>query len=663
MPPRKDSRRRSALPGGPGAARESRTQPPRESEALSGGDDASSHALIEQKLRLLPPSPGVYLFKDARGRVIYVGKAKRLPARVRSYFRGGPPATERTEHLVREVRDLETIVTTSETEALILEASLVKSYAPHYNVQLKDDKRFPFLKIDGQDAFPRLVLTRRIVPDGSRYFGPFTHVKELRKLMRTLRRVFPLRTCSDRQMRQKRRPCLDYFIGLCPGPCAGLITPVEHRRTVDDLIAFLEGRGRHLLDQWHARMETAARELRFEESARLRDDIAGLEQLMESQRMADAERPDLDVIGLTVRGGQAVATVFSHREGAVIASRRVTLTHADFAGQAEIMEAVLADHYQQRPAPPLVLVSALPPNPELVEGWLRKSAERRVRLRRPQRGPHLQLLKAAEENAHLFLEERELIERGRRERMAGAVYAVQQALGLAAPPARIEGYDISNLLGGDAVGSQVLFMNGEPRKSGYRHYRIKTIQGADDFAMLGEVLGRRLRRLASGEDEPDLLLIDGGLGQVARVRQVLGEEGYAHLPVVGLAKREEEIHLPGRALPLRLPRSSPALQLLQRVRDEAHRFAVGYHRKLRGRRITRSPLDGVPGLGKARARAVLDAFGGLAELSRASEDEIRAVRGIGPGLARRIVSALEETGLRSGPRPAGGGDEGPGSAT
>ena len=660
MPLRRDKAPRPGPPEHSGGAHEARARRPKRGQdqaaehAPAGetraphaaGDAAPSQALIEQKLRLLPPSPGVYLFKDARGHVIYVGKAKRLPARVRSYFHAGPLPAERTEHMVEEARDLEYIVTASETEALILEASLVKSYAPHYNVLLKDDKSFPFLKIDVDDPFPRLVLTRRIVPDGSRYFGPFTHVKELRKLMRTLRRVFPLRTCSDRQMRQKRRPCLDHFIGLCPGPCAALVSPEDYRRTADDLIAFLEGRGRHLLDQWRARMETAARELRFEESARLRDDIAGLEQLMESQRMADIERPDLDVVGLTVRGGQAVATVFSHREGAVIASRRILLTHTEQVEPAEILEAILTDHYQQRPAPPLVLVSALPRSTTLLERWLSEHAERRVHLRRPQRGPHLALLRAAEENAHLFLEERELIERGRRERMASAVYAVQQALKLPAPPARIEGYDISNLQGGDAVGSQVLFTNGEPRKSGYRRYRIKTVRGADDFAMLGEVLARRLKRLASGEDAPDLLLIDGGMGQVARAMQALMEAGYLHLPVAGLAKRDEEIYLPGRAVPIRLPRSSPALQLLQRVRDEAHRFAVDYHRTLRGRRVTRSPLDGVPGLGKARAAAVLDAFGGLAGLSKASEDRIRAVRGIGPGLAQRIVAALEEAGLR-----------------
>ncbi|MFH1145288.1 MAG: excinuclease ABC subunit UvrC [Candidatus Eisenbacteria bacterium] len=619
-------------------------QSPKNPAHDAGGGELT--ARIEQKLRLLPDRPGVYLFKDGRGQVIYVGKAKRLPARVRSYFRGGGAPSERTEILVAAVRDLDYIVTASETEALILEANLVRSYAPHYNVQLKDDKRFPFLKIDVQDPFPRLVLTRRIVPDGSRYFGPFTHVKELRHLLRTLRKIFPLRTCSDREMKKRQRPCLDYFIGLCPGPCAGLTDPEQYRATVENLIAFLEGRGEHLLDAWRLRMQQLSRALRFEESAKLRDDISGLEQLMESQRMADVERPDLDVIGLAFRGATAVATIFSHRQGAVIASRRVTIARAEVAEPTEIMEAVLSDHYRRhRQIPPLLLLSALPANPDLMEHWLNSRAGRRVRLRRPQRGNHLQLLRAAQENAHLFLEERELIERGRRERMASAVYAVQEALRLAAAPARIEGYDISDLQGGNAVGSRVVFTNGEPRKGAYRRYRIRTVEGADDFAMLGEVLSRRMRRLAQGEDEPDLVLVDGGLGQVNRAAAILAAEGYGHIPIAGLAKREEEIYLPGRAVPLRLPRSSPGLQLLQRVRDEAHRFAIDYHRAVRAKRLVRSPLAAVRGLGQGRSAALLAHFSGLPGLARATEEEIRAVPGIGRALAGRIVAALKEAGL------------------
>jgi len=639
-------KRERALPGRRGQARRPRGRAAHSSPPARG--ESTPHdpqARLREKLRLLPNAPGVYLFKDEQGRVLYVGKAKRLPARVRSYFRG-TAASERTGQLLAQARDLDYLVTASETEALILEASLVKSHAPRYNVMLKDDKSFPFLKIDVGDPFPRLTLTRRIVPDGSRYFGPYTHVKTLRKLLRTLRRVFPLRTCSDRQMRRKRRPCLDYSLGLCPGPCAGLITPEEYRVTVDQLIAFLEGRGQHLLEEWRARMAGLASELRYEESAKLRDEIAGLEQLMESQRMADAQRPDLDVIGLSARGAAAVATILSHRDGSVIATRRVEISRAEQAAAPEIIAAVLADHYrQQRQIPPLLLVSVLPRQAELLERWLSEAAGRRTRIRQPRRGPHAALLRAAEENAHLLLEERELIERGSSERKAAALYAVQEALGLPAAPGRIEGYDVSNLQGGNAVGAKVLFVNGHPLKSGYRRYRIRTVEGADDFAMLAEILGRRLRHLGEGEDRPDLILIDGGLGQVNRAAAVLGKEGQGAIPVAGLAKREEEIYTPARAVPLRLPRTSPALQLLQRVRDEAHRFAVGYHRELRGTRLVRSPLDGIKGLGKTRSAALLARFGGLPGLARAGEEEIRSVPGIGPELARRILATLKQAGL------------------
>ena len=641
------------------ASDDSHASTPTEAAALSANGDWP--AVIREKLRLLPNKPGVYLFKNGQGKVLYVGKAKRLPARVRSYFAAGRPQAERTMQLLEQVRDFDYLVTQSETEALILEASLVKSYSPRYNVMLKDDKSFPFLKIDIKDPFSRLVLTRRIVPDGSRYFGPYTHVKELRKLLRTLRKVFPLRTCSDRQMRQKKRPCLDYYLGLCPGPCAGLITPEQYRVTVDNLIDFLEGRGQHLLDEWRARMEEHARGLRFEESAKLRDDIAGLEQLMETQRMADAMRPDLDVVGLVVRGGRAMVTVLSHREGAVIASRRVEITRAEQAEPPDMMEAILADHYrQQTRVPPLLLVSVLPRNPDLVMQWLSESAGRKVRVRKPLRGRHAALLRAAEENAHLTLEERELIERGRDARMASEVYALQEAQRLPAAPERIEGYDVSNLQGGNAVGSKVLFVNGRPRKSEYRRFKIRSVEGADDFAMLGEILGRRLRRLSEGEVAPDLILVDGGVGQVNRAASVLRGEGYAAIPLIGLAKREEEIHLPepagvapeaaniedsARRPVVHLPRSSPALQLLQRVRDEAHRFAIGYHRHLRGKRGARSPLERVPGLGRRRAAELLARFGGLDGLARASEEEIRQVPGIGPALSVRILAVLREAGL------------------
>jgi len=603
-------------------------------------------ASVEEKLHLLPNAPGVYLLRDGGGKILYVGKAKRLPARVRSYFRGTRAPDERIAELRRRIRDFDYVVTASETEALVLEASLVRAHAPRFNVELKDDKRYPFLAINTQHPFPRLLLTRKIGADGTRYYGPFTHVKDVRKLLRTLRQVFPLRSCSDRRLDQGGRACLDYFINLCPAPCTGLVTGEIYRATVDTLIAFLEGRGEELLRRWRARMKAHASDLRFEESAHVRDNIERLEQLMESQRMVDMQRPDLDAIGLVVRGARAAAAVFSHRDGAVVRTHRLAIEQARWADAAEIMEAVLTQHYEhRRRIPPLLLCSELPRDAEVVGRWLSDRAGRRVRLVRPQRGKRAELVRGALQNAHFLLEERELLAHGRRERLDASLYALQEALGLAGAPYRIEGYDISMLQGTDAVGARVLFVNGVPRKAGYRRYRIRSVEGSDDFAMLGEMVQRRARRLAEEEGEekePDLILVDGGRGQVNRASEVLCAEGFADLPVIGLAKREELIFLPDQPVPVRLPRSSPGLQLLQRVRDEAHRFAVGYHRTLRSKRLKSSALQGVPGLGAKRAALLLRHFGSVAALRRASADEIMRVPGIGPRLAAGIAQVLRD---------------------
>ena len=606
--------------------------------------DAAWREALEKKLRLLPRKPGVYLLKDERGRTLYVGKAKRLPNRVRSYFRAASSGDPRIDMLRQQVRDLDYIVTNSETEALLLEASLVKSQRPRYNVELKDDKRYPYLRINVKHPFPRVEITRRIAADGARYFGPFVHVKNLRKVLRTMRQVFQLRACSDHRLKQNRRECLDYFIGLCRAPCTHRVGEAEYRGIVDDLVAFLDGRGDQLLVRWTETMHALAAELRFEESARMRDDIARLEQLAESQRMVDPQRPDLDAVGLVTRGEQAAATIFSSREGAIVGTWRLTIRKAKYATPAEMLEAVLLRHYQERHAvPPLVLVSADPPDPAAIEAWLTERAASRVRLHRPQRGTRARLMRAALENAHYLLEERELIAQGREQRSVASVYALQEAADLPEPPHRIEGYDISNLQGGDAVGSQVLFVDGHPRKSGYRRYRIRSVSGADDFAMLAEVLTRRIARLKEEKDEaPDLILIDGGRGQVSRVATVLEREGFGELPLIGIAKKEELLFARGARIGLRLPRSSNALQLLQRVRDEAHRFALAYHRKLRRRFLEDTPLDRVPGLGPKRVQLLLAHFGSLEALRRAAPEAIQDVPGIGPDLAARIATALGE---------------------
>jgi len=596
---------------------------------------------LESKLKLLPARPGVYLLKDGSGGILYVGKAKRLPSRVRSYFRG-EPHDPRLMQLRDSIRDLDYVVTASEAEALILEANLVRSHRPRFNIELKDDKSFPFIKVTIHQPFPRMAVTRKVVADGSRYFGPFVRVKEMRQVLRSLRRLFPLRSCTDRRLKQGGRPCLEHAINLCPAPCVGNISEEDYRKTVERLIDFLEGNDRQVVAEWRGQMDALSEKLRFEECARLRDDIERVKVLHQHQRMTDHERPDLDAVGLVTRAGRAVAAVFSHREGRVVGAWRLVAHSADQAPEDEIMRTFFAEHYQGRgQIPPVVICNRLPDDKALITGWLTDKAGRRVRLEQPKRGPRAELLRAAVENASLALEEIELIEQGREQRLAATTYELQEALGLPHPPVRIEGYDISNIQGTLAVGSQVVFRNGQPYKSGYRHYRIRPGTGPDDFAMLAEVLSRRAAHAQRDPASvPDLLLIDGGRGQVNRVAKTLADTDLSEIPVVGLAKREEELFLPEKSEPIRLPKRAPALQLLQRVRDEAHRFAVTYHRKLRSQIMREDPLAGVPGLGPRKHAALLAHFGSLARVLKARPGELRKAPGIGPKLASMIVEHL-----------------------
>jgi len=626
--------------------RTQRAPEPRPKPRARSAPEPPWRAHLEHKLRLLPRRPGVYIMRDATGRILYIGKAKLLPARVRSYFRGEAP-DERLRMLRERIRDFDYVVTASEAEALVLEANLVKAHAPKFNVELKDDKKYPFLRVDVTHEFPRLEVTRTVRADGARYYGPYTRVKDMRHMLRSLRRLFPLRSCSDRRLARGGRECLFFFIDMCRAPCTHRIDASAYGEIVAQLGAFLEGRGGDVVREWDERMRLLAAELRFEESAQLRDDIAWLEQLRDPQRMTDIQRPDLDVAALAARGNRALAAVFSHREGKVVGTWRIEVGRAAEAGAGEIMASVLAGHYQARvQVPPLVLCDPLPADREVLEGWLTSRAGRRVRITRAVRGEKAALARAARENAELALEEIELIAAGREKRLKSSAYALQEALGLAQAPVRIEGYDISTLQGRQAVGAQVVFRDGAPYKSGYRRYRIRTVAGQDDFAMLGEVLARRAGHFTDPDAEtPDLILIDGGLGQVNRAAAVLRDAGRGNIPLIGLAKREEEIYRPGEEEPLRLPRSSPALQLLQRVRDEAHRFAVDYHRAVRSRAQVRDPLAEVSGLGPRKRQVLLDRFGSAGALARASAEEIAQVPGIGPNLAGRVQDALR-AGLR-----------------
>lgn len=595
---------------------------------------------VEAKLRLLPPLPGVYLFKGAAGDVLYVGKAKRLNARVTSYFTG-EPAHPKTRALVDMVRDLDTIVTDSEMEALLLEITLIQQHQPPYNINLKDNKSYPFIRVSVQDAVPQLSIMRRPEPDGARYFGPFTEVRRLRETMRVLRTAFPVRTCAQ----LPDRACFNYHIGRCAAPCDGHISHEAHRAIVDDLVAFLSGQGRELMQTLRTRMEDHAAALRYEDAARVRDQIRGLQKLIAPQNVAVLGEYEADALGFTRDGNVAILVVLKVRDGHVVGSEHSRLAGVGDRDDAEVLESALAQHYARVPTvPPQILLPALPPGHELLAQWLSQRAGRQASLRVPERGRGAALVRMAARNALHLLE-------GTRgagtSSWVGDLPAQQLAstLGLPAIPRRIEGYDVSNLGGTLSCVSLVTFAHGEAKRSAYRTFRIREIEGQNDFAMLQQALTRRFTgRLATQLPDPDLVLVDGGAGQVHAAADALAAIGKGHLPLLGLAKRDEEVYLwrpgVGVAPPLRLSRRSAALTLLQRIRDEAHRRAVGYNRTLRRPTLQRSALQDVRGLGPRRVRALLTTFGSLEGVRAASEEAIAALPGFGPALAAQVVSAL-----------------------
>ncbi len=603
-------------------------------------DRTDARERLEAKLRLLPSLPGVYLFKGAAGEVLYVGKAKRLNARVGSYFTG-EPEHPKTRALVECVRDLDTIVTESEMEALLLEITLIQQHQPPYNINLKDNKSYPFLRVSVQDPVPLLSIVRRPSPDGARYFGPFTEVKRLRQTLRVLRTAFPVRTCAQ----LPERACFNYHIGRCVAPCDGHATHAEHRALVDDLVAFLSGHGRDLLQTLRTRMEEHAAARRYEEAARVRDQMRGLRGLLAPQNVAVLGDYEADALGFTRDGDLAILVVLKVRDGHVVGSEQSRLAGVGDRSDDEVLESVLAQHYARTPTvPPQVLMPALPSGHELLAQWLSQRAGRHVTLRVPERGRGAALVRMAARNALHLLE-------GTRgagtNSWVGDLPAQQLAstLGLPVIPRRIEGYDVSNLGGRFACVSLVTFAHGEAKRSAYRTFRIRDIEGQNDFAMLQQALTRRFTgRLAEQLPDPDLVLVDGGAGQVHAAADALAALGKAQVPLLGLAKREEEVYVwrpgAGVAPPVRLSRRSAGLTLLQRIRDEAHRRAVGYNRTLRRPTVQRSALEDVPGLGPRRVRALLSAFGSLEGVRGASEDAIAALPGFGPALASKVTAAV-----------------------
>jgi excinuclease ABC subunit C len=611
----------------------------------------SQEAVLVGKLKHLPAGPGVYLMKARDGEVLYVGKAKSLRSRVRSYFGAGAADSVKTQELVRRIVDLDTIVVGSEAEALILENNLIKEYRPRFNINLRDDKTYPYIKVTVREPFPRVFVTRRLVRDGSRYFGPYPNVGRMRQVLEVVKRLYTVRSCHYKlPVESPPRPCLDYHIGRCKAPCVGLQSDVEYRTMIDEVLDVLGGHTRGVAQRIRAEMKAAAAEMRFERAAELRDALAHLARLEAQQQVVDISGSDRDVIGLARDGDEACGVVLRIREGKLLAREAVNLVNLEGESDDAVLGSFATRFYTSRSlddlmdVPPEVLFPLEFEDRPVLESWLRDRAVRAVRTLVPQRGEKVRLVELAAQNARHVLEERKLLGDGSSGRAPDALYELQEVLELPNVPRTIACFDVSHTQGSETVASAVFVTNGVPDKSEYRRFRIRGDWGNDDFRSIHEALTRYLRRrLDEGRGLPDLLVIDGGKGQLSAAREALESLDLAHQAVISLAKRDEEVFTPGRPDPIRLPRRSPALRLLQRARDEAHRFAITYNRKLRSRRTVTSGLGEISGVGPARQKALLAHFGSVRALGRASVEEISGVPGIGPALAQTILDHVNRS--------------------
>ena len=608
---------------------------------------------ISAALRVLPDAPGVYLFSDADGKIIYVGKASHLTQRVRSYWHTNTtPGAHRIRDAIDQVVSLEWTVTDSVQEALLLEATLIRKHLPRYNVRLRDDRGYPYIRVT-PGPYPRVERTRRIVRDGSRYFGPYTGFSAVSTAMEAARRLFQFRTCEisiAEEQRALERPCLLFHLKRCQGPCLGNVTVAEYGAEIKGLELFLGGRSRGAVTVLQSQMERASEREAFEDAARLRDAISALEQSFEAQRVAPAGRPDEDILGIARHGERAAIACFQVRDAALV-GRDVHRLDGKGASDEELLTAFVSQYYARAGEIPPSIATAVEIRDVETVAFLAARREDRVELRVPLRGDRVRLLRLAERNAHEALIRSEAEDDADRERAEAALAALTTALNLPSPPARIECTDVSTIQGSFTVASLTVAEGGRLAPKEYRRFKIKGVQGQDDFAAHSEALTRRFARSASGGSEkageaearawalPDLLVIDGGRGQVAAAAAVMASAGLA-IPLIGLAKEREEIWFPETATPLLLPATDPGLRLLQRLRDEAHRFAIGYHRTLRSRAATTSRLDSIPGLGPTRRKALLRRFGSVAGVAAASEAEIAAVPGVGERLAATVFAAL-----------------------
>ena len=584
--------------------------------------------ILQEKLKTLPDSPGVYLMKDLHGKIIYVGKAVVLKNRVRQYFQSGKNHSAKVKAMVARIVDFETIVTSSEVEALILECNLIKKYRPRYNISLKDDKSYPYLKLTLAEDFPRIILTRRVIHDGSRYFGPYTGGLAVKETLQLLRKIFPLRTCKT----FPKRPCLEYHIKRCLAPCVKKISREDYIGFVKSAEKFLEGRTAQVERELSMQMNSAAESLNFEQAAHLRDILLAVRKVTEKQKIV-TDTGDVDAIGLARLNGETCAQIFFVREGKVSGRENFLLSGITDETDAQAVTEFIKQYYSraQISATEILLPTTIANDDLKILGeWLN------VKLIEPKRGVKRSLVEMANQNAAKFLSEESARRLLANAQTVGAVEELKNFLNLPKLPRRMECFDISHIQGAETVASMVVFENGSPDKKSYRRFKIRSTEGKpDDFLSMREVTSRRYGKL-SAEELPDLIVIDGGQGQLSSALEIIRGIGH-QVPVVGLAKQFELIFVEGSSIPVELPRDSQALKLMQRIRDEAHRFAITYHRKLRRARNLKSELDNVAGIGSKRRTELLKAFGSIDKIKAASIEELAAV----PSMTRAVAESLK----------------------
>ena len=616
--------------------------------------------LVEQRLKATPERPGVYLMKDSRGTILYVGKASNLHNRLRTYFGSQVNQPNKIRRMMSHLHDFEYIVTDSEAEALILENTLIKQRKPRYNARLKDDKTYPYLKIDLNEEFPRVYITRRVTKDGARYFGPFATANTVRKSMDLVKRLFPYRSCSKVITGKDPRPCLEYYINRCVAPCTGYASKEDYGKVIDQVVLFMEGNTEAVTKDLIANMEVAAEDLEFERAAVLRDRIKAVEKVAEEQRIKVDANPigDEDIVALAQGTNEAWIEVFFIRKGKLIGREHFFMEGTQDDTPSLIISQFVKQFYQSALVIPPRVVTQYPMEDEdLITQWLRDARGGAVRIVCPQRGMHKQLVDTVADNARQGLAQHRIKWLDNPDIIQQAMTELEEELSLPLPLRRIECYDISHIQGSNSVGSMAVFDDGKPKPAHYRRFKVKTIEGVDDYGSMREVLRRRFKRMASAraaqqendsKDKgptdswgvvPDLVLIDGGKGQLSAALEIFLELGLDDIPLASLAKENEWLYVPHTPEPIILPRSSQALYLVQRIRDEAHRFAITYHRDLRSKSSLTSPIDLVTGIGPKRKRVLMRRFGSLKGIKEAPLEEIAAI----PGMTRSLAIRLKQT--------------------